>query len=156
MGCFGVSSFIRKKLLRTFAAIEHDSENMEFPKPDDRSLATVTRDCIFIHDAQRGTKTMVSLESITGMRRIWTTHPVLLVFAAALMLIAFAAMCSKEGGGAHVPAFVAAALVGIGYWISRRVAVGFLTETDSIETAAGSPAEAAVVIEKVRSAQAGS
>lgn len=116
-------------------------------------LATVKRDCILIRDSNKQTKTIIALSSVSGIKRIRTSHPVLLVIAAALFLIAAAAACSKEGAGVQIPIFVLGGVVCAGYWLSKRVSVTFVSGSEAIETSAGSPSAAQSLIEEVHSAQ---
>jgi hypothetical protein len=87
------------------------------------------------------------------MKRIRTTCPALMVIASGLLLIAAAANCSRQGNGAAVPFGLLGAIFVVGYFLSRRASVAFLTGNSRTETCRGSFSEAAAVIEQVRAAQ---
>ncbi len=116
-------------------------------------LATVMRDCIVIRDPVRQSHTIIALSELSGMKRITTTYPALLVISCGLLLIAAAAFYSKENN--VIASFIA--LLGLafaaGYLLSRRAPVLFHFLSGSIETANGSLSDAATVIRAARSAQ---
>ncbi len=116
-------------------------------------LATVTRDCIVIRDPARQSHTIIALSLLSGMKRIRTTHPALLVISSGLFLISGAAFYSKQGGGTALPIGLLAAAFAAGYLLSRRACVSFTVGSSCIETANGSLSEAAALIAAVHAAQ---
>ena len=116
-------------------------------------LATVTRDFVIVGDAEGHSHTIIALVHLSGMKRITTTYPALLVASSGLLLISAAAFCSREGSGAGPPIALLAAACAVGYLLSRKAAVAFLVGSQVTETIAGSPGEAAALIKAVQSAQ---
>jgi hypothetical protein len=116
------------------------------------SLATVAENCIVIRDSDRRSNIIIALSHLSGMKRISTTCPALLVIASGLLLIAAAANCSKDGNGAAIPIGLLGAIFAAGYFLSRRAAVAFITGSSCTETCRGSFSEAATLIEQVRRA----
>jgi hypothetical protein len=116
-------------------------------------LATITQDCIVIRDSTKHSHTIIGVSCLSGIKRISITHPCLLVFASALFVIAAAALYSKEGDGAGTPACLLGLAFALGYWLSRKAAVAFLTGSAATETSTGSPSEAAALISTVESAR---
>ena len=116
-------------------------------------LATVTGECVVIRDAVRHSDTVIALSEISGLKRITTTHPALLVIAAALFLVSAAAFSSKQGSGAGVPSAVLGVACAIAYVLSRSASVAFVAGSASTETAFGSLAQAAALIAAVQAAK---
>ncbi len=116
-------------------------------------LATVTRDCLVIRDPARQSHTIIALSHLSGIKRIRTTYPALLVISCGLFLISAAAFYSKQGGGAALPVSLLGAAFAVGYLLSRRACVSFTIESGSIETAKGSLSDAAALIKAVQAAQ---
>jgi len=117
------------------------------------ALATVTRDCIVIRDSARQAHTIIALSQLSGMKRIRTTYPALLVISSGLFLISAAAFCSKQGTGAALPVSLSGAAFAAGYVLSRKACVSFTVGSGSIETANGSLSETAALIAAVQAAQ---
>jgi hypothetical protein len=116
-------------------------------------LATVTRECIVIRDAARQSHTIIALSQLTGVKRIRTTYPALLVISSGLFLISAAAFCSKQGSGTGVPTAVLGAAFAVSYILSRRASVAFIVGSEATETMSGSLADAAALIAAVQAAQ---
>ncbi len=116
-------------------------------------LATVTRDCIIIRDSARQSHTIISLSHLSGMKRIRTTYPALLVISSGLFLISAAAFYSKQGGGAALPVSLLGGAFAVGYVLSRKACVSFTIASGSIETANGSLSETAALMAAVQAAQ---
>ena len=115
-------------------------------------LATVTRDCVVIQGPDGHSHTIVSLSHLSGLKRIRTTYPVLLVVSSGLLLLAAAAFCSKQGSGAGVPFALLGAGFVVGYFLSRKASVAFVIGKETTETASGSLSQAAELIKAVQSA----
>lgn len=117
------------------------------------SLAVVTTSCIVVRPVRGRSRVVLSLESVTDIKRIRTTHPGLLVIASGLFLIAAAAYYSKDSSPAAVPIGVLGILFLFAFIGTRRVSVVFVGESESVETALGSPREAVNLIKAVTAAQ---
>jgi hypothetical protein len=115
-------------------------------------LASIAANCVVVRDSECRSH-IIPLSHISGMRRIKTTCPALMVIASAFLLIAAAANCSRQGDGAALPMALLAAVFGIGYFLSRRASVAFVTDSYRAETCTGSLSEAAAVIGRVHAAQ---
>jgi hypothetical protein len=116
------------------------------------SLATIADNWIVIRDS--GSRFhIIPLSNLSGLRRIKTTCPALMVIASAFLLIAAAANYSKQGEGAAFPIALLGAIFVIGYFLSRRASVAFITDSYRAETCSGSLSEAAAVIGQVQAAQ---
>ncbi len=121
---------------------------------ESKLLATVTGECVVIRDPVRQSHTVVALSEISCLKRITTTHPALLVIAAALFLISAAAFSSKQGSGAGVPVALLGTACVAAYLLSRSASVAFVVGSTGIETASGSLSQAAALIAAVQAAQA--
>ena len=115
-------------------------------------LASVAENCIIVRDSESRSH-IIPLSHLSGMRRVKTTSPALMVIASAFLLIAAAANCSKQGDGAALPMALLGAIFVIGYFLSRRASVAFITDSYRTETCSGSLSEAAAVIGEVHAAQ---
>jgi len=128
------------------------------PVLQSNSLATVTPSLVIIRTARGTAQSVISLARVHDVRKLKTTYPGLLVIAAALFLIAAAAYASKQGSGAQIPAAILGSLFLAFYFSSRKAAVVFLFESETVETAPGTLREASALIravEKARSALTG-
>ncbi len=121
--------------------------------PHSTSLATVGNHWILIRDSDRQSHIIIALPQLCGMKRIRTTYPALMVIASGLVVIAAAAGYSKEGNGAAIPISILGAIFVLGYFLSRRASVAFLTGSSCTETSSGSFSEASALIEQVHAAQ---
>jgi hypothetical protein len=126
------------------------------PVLQSNALATVTSSCVVIRTAQGGSQSIISLSRLTGVRRLKTTYPGLLVIAAALFLIAAAAFASKEGEGAQIPAVVLGLIFLIFYFGSRKASVICVLVDDTVESAPGTLREAAAVMKALAKARSSS
>jgi hypothetical protein len=116
------------------------------------SLAIVTENYVVIRDPERQCHTIIALSRLSGMKRIITSHPVLLVIAVALFVISAAAFCSKEDNGTYLTIFLLGAAGS--YWLSRTAAVALIAGSESVVTPKGSLSEARSLIADVQSALA--
>ena len=112
-------------------------------------LGAVTRNCLVVRDRQRGAQMVIAIDRVTGMKKVTTTNPGLLVISCGLFTIAAASYVSKQG--VEISAVIAAvgALFVMGYVGSRRASVLFLMESESIESVRGSFREATSMIRAV-------
>lgn len=117
------------------------------------SLAIVTREFVIVKGPNENSHTIIGLSRLTGLKRITTTYPALLVISAGMCVIGAAAFCSKQGAGAGAPALLLSAVFATGYYLSRRAAVAFIVGAGTTETAPGSPGEVAALIKAVYAAQ---
>lgn len=117
------------------------------------SLATVTSHSVVLRDAEARSQIVLSLSRITHVRKITTTYPLLLVIATASLVLAAAAASSREGGGAVIPFAFLGILFFAGYFLSRRGSVLFVAGSEILETVAGTPAEAAALIDAITAVQ---
>jgi hypothetical protein len=115
-------------------------------------MTTVTSGCVVVRDPSAGSETAISLSRLSEVETIKTSHPGLLVIASGLSVIAAAAFCSKEGDGAGIPTSVLSAIFVAGYFLSRRAAVKFVVDSDTIQTAFGPPRAASDLRKVVQSA----
>lgn len=118
------------------------------------SVAIVTPACVLIRTPRLTGQNVIAIEDIRDVRRLRTSYPGLLVIAAALWLIAAAAYSSKQGDGAAIPMAVIGGIFVLLFLGSRRAAVVFYLENETIETAPGSSRDAAAIIRAVRKLQA--
>jgi hypothetical protein len=123
------------------------------PVLQSNSLATVTPTCVIVRTARGPSHNVISLASISDMRRVKTSYSGLLVISAALFLIAAAAYSSKQGANASIPMAIFALAFLIFYVGSRRASVVFNLDGETLETAQGSFREAAALIKAVRKAK---
>jgi hypothetical protein len=118
------------------------------------SLAIVTENYVVIRDPERQCHTIIALSRLSGMKRIITSHPVLLVIAVALFVISAAAFCSKEDNGTYLTIFSLGLAAAGSYWLSRTAAVALIAGSESVVTPKGSLSEARSLIADVQSALA--
>ena len=120
---------------------------------EQNSLATVTSNCIVIENSNRGVHTVIAVARLSNIRIITTATPSFLVISTGLLVIAAAALFSKEGGWAGIPI----AVLGIGFLIayagSRRAAVAFVVDSETTTTSIGTLTEASALVSAVRSVQ---
>ncbi len=117
-------------------------------------LATVTTNFVVLRDSEVQASMIISLSDLGGIEKINTTYPGLLVISMAFFLTAAAALCSKDGHGAHLPIALLGLAFVIAYVVSRRASVAFLVGSAVIETGTGGLTEADAVIHAVKSARA--
>jgi hypothetical protein len=113
------------------------------------ALATVTSNLVLVRDRLRGALIVVRLEHLIEVRRLTSTNPGLLVISCGIFMIAAGSFASKEGLQVVVPIAIIAMLFVVGYFGTRRAAVLFLLDDESIQTFEGSFREAASVIRAV-------
>jgi hypothetical protein len=113
------------------------------------ALATVTLNYLVVREGVPGVQTVIAIERVTGIRKLTTTNPGLLVISGGLFTISAASYASKQGLQISLPIALLAALFVLGYLGTRRAAVLFLTENERIESAKGSFREATAVIRAV-------
>jgi hypothetical protein len=117
------------------------------------ALASVTRNCVIVTDADGHGQTILALPRLSSIRKVTVSYPILLVLAAAALIIAAAAGYSKDGGGAGIPIALVSLLLLLGYAGSRKAAVLFLVSFEAVETALGTPKEADEVIAAIEKVQ---
>ena len=113
-------------------------------------LATITRDIVIVRNTGAATHTILSLTAVSGLKRIKKTHPVLLVAASALMLLAAAAFTAKQGNNVVAPFALLSLAFVAGYFLSRRAAVAFMLGSEATETAEGTLREASALLVAVQ------
>jgi hypothetical protein len=118
------------------------------------SLATVTTSCVVIRTANARSRVIISATCISSVRRIIYAYPAFVPIAAGCFIVAAAAHSSKEGTAADLPLAILALLFLLTFFTTRRASVLFQLETDQIESAQGSVAEASAIIQAVLSIQA--
>lgn len=114
------------------------------------TVATVLTGCIVVREKERGATVVISLAHITGLKKVKTTYPQLLVLSAGMLTLAAASYASKQGLETVVPMSVLAMMLASGYWGTRRAALLVLSGTDGIETLKGSFREVDSVIRQLR------
>jgi hypothetical protein len=118
------------------------------------ALAIVTAGWVVVRPVQGRSRVVLSLEALTDIRRIQTTHPGLLVIASGLLLIAAGAYYSKDSSPASIPIGILAFLFLIAYVGTRRASVVFVVDNETIETGLGSVRDASDLVRAVTDAQA--
>lgn len=116
------------------------------------SLAAVTPHCIILTGAGQA-QTVLALSRLSRIKRITVSYPGLLVIAVGSFILSVACFASKQGGGAGTPFAIFAAMLVLGYFISRRGAVCFSVGSEIFETNLGSPGEAKAIISAIEKAQ---
>jgi hypothetical protein len=116
-------------------------------------LGTVTADYVVIRDLHQHSHTIVALACISNITTVKAVRMPLMVFSTASFIIAAAAQCSRDGGGAATPC----ALIGIAfllaYLMSRRASVILSVDSEGLRTAFGTLGEAAKLTAAIRSAR---
>src|SRR3954449_12917713 len=102
-------------------------------------MTTVTAGCVVVRDPSAASETAISLSRLSGVQTVKTSYPGLLVIASGLSVVAAAAFCSKEGDGAGIPTAVMSASFVAGYRMSRKAAIKFVVDSESTQTAFGTP-----------------
>jgi hypothetical protein len=118
------------------------------------SLGTVTNQWVVVRGAGSRSETVISLSHISTVKTIKTSYPGLLVVAGAALLVAAAAASSKQGAGAPLPIALFGFLFVLGYVLSRRASVAFVTGGERIQTAQGGLREAAEFVSALEKALA--
>ena len=113
-------------------------------------MATVTRNCLVMRDDMRRTRAIIAIQSIKQIRKVNFTNPALLVISVGLFTIAAAAYSSHEGYEVSGTLAVIGLLFFLSYFSTRRAAVLFLLENQSIESRRGSYRDATSVIRAVK------
>jgi hypothetical protein len=116
-------------------------------------MTTVTTGCVVIRNPSASSETAISLSRLSDVETIKTSYPGLLVVASGLSLVAAAAFCSKEGDGAGFPTAVLGASFVAGYFLSRKAALKFIVDSESTQTAFGSPRTAGQLKKAVQAAR---
>lgn len=117
------------------------------------ALATVTPHCVVLTSAGGSTQTILALASLSRIKVVTVSYPILLVIATGSLVLGLAAFDSKEGAGAGIPFTLFGLLLLTGYFLSRRGAVSFSVDSEIFETAFGSPGEAKELIAAIESAR---
>lgn len=120
---------------------------------ESNSLAIVTTGWVIVRPVRNRARVVLSLDSITNMQRVRTSHPGLLVIASGLILIAAAAYYSKDSSPAAVPIAVLGLFFAAAFWGTRRSSVVFHAEQERVETGLGSFGEASELVRAVTTAQ---
>lgn len=116
-------------------------------------LATITEDCVVVPDKERHSKAVLSAGCIYRVETEKKTTASLVVIAAGCFLIAAAAQCSKDGGGAG-PYIALVGLIAMAlYYSTRRALVKFVLASEIVKTGFGSVRDAAKVVSAVKSIQ---
>jgi hypothetical protein len=112
-------------------------------------LATVTRNCLIVRDQIRGAQAIISFQSIRKIEKVNTTNISLLAIASGFLTIAAAAYSSHERYEVAAGIGLIGLLFVFGYFSTRRAAILFLLDDQSIKTARGSYREATSIIRAV-------
>ena len=119
------------------------------------SLATVTDNWIVVRHVRAHSQSVVSIDSLSGLKTSKTIHLIYLAWAAGCLLMAVAAECSKETSRATIPfALVGLALLTVAQF-TRRASISFVLESDVVQTSFGTLREAATLVAAVRFVQEG-
>ena len=109
----------------------------------------VTEECVVIPSFSRQPNTVLSLGAISQIKVVKTHHPSLLVISAGSLLLAAAALSSKDGAGMGIPI----GIVGIGFLVtflaSQKARVVFMDGLEATQTINGSFAEVADLVAAV-------
>ena len=113
------------------------------------ALAAVTRNFVVVRYGSGEVRTVIGNEAIRSIRKVTTTRPGLLVISCGLFTIAAASYVSKQGMDVSLAIALIGSLFVMGYVGTRRAAVLFLLENESIESVKGSFRDATSVIRAV-------
>src|SRR3954466_15053207 len=116
-------------------------------------MTTVTNSCVIVRNPSAASRTAISLSRLSNVQTIRTSYPGLLVIASGLSVVAAAAFCSKEGDGAGIPTAVLSASFVAGYLMSRKAALKFVVDSESTQTAFGTPRAASHLKKAVHAAR---
>jgi hypothetical protein len=117
------------------------------------SLASVSSNYIVIRNRDRRSTTIIPLARVAEIRGTYNRYPVLLVISVGVLLMAAAAVSSKEGGRAPMPlALVGLCLLWL-YFDSRKAVITLVLDSGSTETITGRPHEAQALITLIEFAQ---
>jgi hypothetical protein len=115
-------------------------------------MTTVTSGCVIVRNPSAASETAISLSRLSEIQTVKASYPALLVVASGLSVVAAAAFCSKEGDGAGIPTSVMSAAFVAGYFLSRRAALKFTVDSETVQTAFGSPRAATHLRKAVQTA----
>jgi hypothetical protein len=118
----------------------------------ENSLATVATEFVVIRDSDGHSHSVVSLSRIRNVTTVRLSRPGLLVLSAASFLIAAGAHVSKDGTTAEIPIAMVGLLLSAGFVGSRRAAVCFTSDKETLQTAWGPPSEALALINATKAA----
>jgi hypothetical protein len=119
------------------------------------SLATITDNWVVVRELASHTQSLVAINTIADIKTFKTSKVTYVAVALGCLLVSAATLYSKESNGATLPfALVGVALLSAAQ-MTRQASVGFLVETELIQTSYGTIREAATVVAAVRSAQGG-
>jgi hypothetical protein len=113
-------------------------------------VATVTTSCLVVRERDRGATVVISLDQITGFKKVKTTYPQLLVFSVGMLTLAAASYASKQGLETVIPMALVALMLALGYLGARRAALLVLVGNDGIETLKASFGEVESVVRQLR------
>lgn len=120
------------------------------------ALATVTRNCVVIPNADGLAQTVIALSRISSVRSVKSSYPGMLVIAGALGLIAAAAAYSKDGHGAAWPVALLSVGFAVAYIGTRRGSVSLSISSgrpEVVETMSGSLKESASIVAAIQNAR---
>ena len=129
------------------------AELVAAPVSRSHPLAIIEQDWIAIRDSAQRSYTVISLLQLSGMKRVTTSYPALIVISCGIFLTAAAAFCSKEGSGAGIPLALLGACFAIGYFLTRRAALVIVAGSAHFETASGSLSEVAALAASIQLAR---
>jgi hypothetical protein len=118
------------------------------------SLAALTTSFLVIRNSDDRSLTILSLLRVSGLKILKAGHLIPLAMSGGLSVVSAAALCSREGDGASVPAALLAFLLLLRYWTSRRAAIRFYVKSEAVQSVYGAVAEAASMITAIQRAQA--
>jgi hypothetical protein len=113
-------------------------------------LGTVAADYVVIRDLHQRSYTIVALASISNITTVKAVRMPLIVFASASFVIAAAAQCSRDGGGAGIPCALIGVVFFIAYLMSRRASLILDVEPEPLCTALGTLSQAAKLTAAIR------
>ena len=113
------------------------------------SLGRITTDCLVLRNGDGRSTAIFSHRATSGIRTLKQSHLALLAIAFGFFFIAAAALWSKDGNGAGIPAVFLGLLFLLGYWGTQSACVVVSIGSERIQSIHGSVAEAVGLITRL-------
>jgi hypothetical protein len=114
------------------------------------AVATLLTGCVVIRNRDGHSHTVVSVPQISKVRVSKSSRLALLTIAGASFIVAAAALCSKDGAGAEIPAALLGLFFLFAYLGSRRASITIFLGADAIRSVDGKVPEATAVAAALR------
>ena len=116
------------------------------------ALGTVTAHYVTIRDYHQRSHTIVALGCISEITTLKIVRMPLMACSIGSFIIAAAAQCSRQGGGAATPFGLVGILFLLAYLTSRRASLSLAVDAEGLRTAYGTYGEAGELTTAIRSA----